>query len=213
LTLRNRAPGPSLGIDNLGEPDHIRLSQAALPRPEAVDAGFDRGHAAPSDHGETSYGQAEGDEGYHHRRDSGIGRAVAIAYAREGADVLIAFLSETEEAAEVKKLVEKEESRERFLTELTLDPPDATSNQAGVPLLMRITSFCPASIPPTVQAVETFFISQKLHDPPGRNRTKIWPTGLRPCPDSLVLFLPVQSSQIAEPADGQSIEIVHALIG
>jgi NAD(P)-dependent dehydrogenase (short-subunit alcohol dehydrogenase family) len=40
--------------------------------------------------------------------DSGIGRAVAIAYAREGADVLIAFLSETEEAAEVKKLVEKE---------------------------------------------------------------------------------------------------------
>jgi DNA helicase-2/ATP-dependent DNA helicase PcrA len=26
-------------------------------------------------------------------------------------------------------------SRERFLTELTLDPPDATSGQAGVPLL------------------------------------------------------------------------------
>jgi len=25
-------------------------------------------------------------------------------------------------------------SRERFLTELTLDPPDATSDQAGVPL-------------------------------------------------------------------------------
>ena len=28
-------------------------------------------------------------------------------------------------------------SRERFLTELTLDPPDATSDQAGVPLLRR----------------------------------------------------------------------------
>jgi len=26
-------------------------------------------------------------------------------------------------------------TRERFLTELTLDPPDATSDQAGVPLL------------------------------------------------------------------------------
>jgi DNA helicase II / ATP-dependent DNA helicase PcrA len=26
-------------------------------------------------------------------------------------------------------------SRERFLTELTLDPPDATSDQSGVPLL------------------------------------------------------------------------------
>jgi DNA helicase-2/ATP-dependent DNA helicase PcrA len=30
-------------------------------------------------------------------------------------------------------------SRERFLTELTLDPPDATSDQAGVPLLARTT--------------------------------------------------------------------------
>ena len=27
------------------------------------------------------------------------------------------------------------DSRERFLTELTLDPPDATSDEAGVPLL------------------------------------------------------------------------------
>jgi NAD(P)-dependent dehydrogenase (short-subunit alcohol dehydrogenase family) len=32
----------------------------------------------------------------------------SIAYAREGADVLIALLNETEEANEVKQLVEKE---------------------------------------------------------------------------------------------------------
>src|SRR6185369_15072029 len=35
--------------------------------------------------------------------DSGIGRAVAIAYAREGADVLIAYLNEDEDAAEVAR--------------------------------------------------------------------------------------------------------------
>ena len=63
------------------------------------------------DHGETSYkgsGKLKGMRAIITGGDSGIGRAVAIAYAREGADVLIAFLSETKEAAEVKKLVEKE---------------------------------------------------------------------------------------------------------
>lgn len=37
--------------------------------------------------------------------DSGIGRAVAIAYAREGADVLISYLDEHEDAAETARLV------------------------------------------------------------------------------------------------------------
>ena len=37
--------------------------------------------------------------------DSGIGRAVAIAFAREGADVLIAYLSEDGDAQEVAQLV------------------------------------------------------------------------------------------------------------
>ena len=39
--------------------------------------------------------------------DSGIGRAVAIAYAREGADVLISYLEEDSDAREVAKLVEE----------------------------------------------------------------------------------------------------------
>lgn len=38
--------------------------------------------------------------------DSGIGRAVAIAYAREGADILVAYLNEDEDAAEVACHVE-----------------------------------------------------------------------------------------------------------
>lgn len=39
--------------------------------------------------------------------DSGIGRAVAIAFAREGADVLVSYLNEDSDAAEVAKLVEE----------------------------------------------------------------------------------------------------------
>ena len=38
--------------------------------------------------------------------DSGIGRAVAVAFAREGADIVIAYLNEHEDAAETKKQVE-----------------------------------------------------------------------------------------------------------
>jgi NAD(P)-dependent dehydrogenase (short-subunit alcohol dehydrogenase family) len=39
--------------------------------------------------------------------DSGIGRAVAIAYAREGADVVISYLSEDEDAKDTARLVEE----------------------------------------------------------------------------------------------------------
>jgi len=40
--------------------------------------------------------------------DSGIGRAVAVLYAREGADVVIAYLNEHEDALETKRHVEAE---------------------------------------------------------------------------------------------------------
>lgn len=43
--------------------------------------------------------------------DSGIGRAVAIAYAKEGADMLIVYLDEHEDAKETKSLVEAEGRR------------------------------------------------------------------------------------------------------
>jgi NAD(P)-dependent dehydrogenase (short-subunit alcohol dehydrogenase family) len=38
--------------------------------------------------------------------DSGIGRAVAIAYAREGADVVVSYLEEHQDAEETRRLVE-----------------------------------------------------------------------------------------------------------
>jgi NAD(P)-dependent dehydrogenase (short-subunit alcohol dehydrogenase family) len=40
--------------------------------------------------------------------DSGIGRAVAVAFAREGADVAILYLEEDEDARETRRLVEAE---------------------------------------------------------------------------------------------------------
>jgi NAD(P)-dependent dehydrogenase (short-subunit alcohol dehydrogenase family) len=63
------------------------------------------------DHGETSYrgsDKLKGKKAVITGGDSGIGRAVAIAYAREGAYVLIAYLNEEDDAQEVKALVEKE---------------------------------------------------------------------------------------------------------
>jgi NAD(P)-dependent dehydrogenase (short-subunit alcohol dehydrogenase family) len=43
--------------------------------------------------------------------DSGIGRAVAVLYAREGADIAIVYLNEHEDAAETKRVVEAEGRR------------------------------------------------------------------------------------------------------
>lgn len=62
------------------------------------------------DHGETSYrgsGRLAGKKAVITGGDSGIGRAVAIAYAREGADVLVSYLSEHEDAAETQRWVEE----------------------------------------------------------------------------------------------------------
>ena len=62
------------------------------------------------DHGEESY---KGSRRLQDKKaiitggDSGIGRAVAIAYAREGADVLISYLCEDEDARETARLVEE----------------------------------------------------------------------------------------------------------
>jgi NAD(P)-dependent dehydrogenase (short-subunit alcohol dehydrogenase family) len=62
------------------------------------------------DHGEESYkgsGKLAGKKAVITGGDSGIGRAVAIAFAREGADVLIAYLDEEDDAQETRKWVEK----------------------------------------------------------------------------------------------------------
>ena len=62
------------------------------------------------DHGEESYrgsGKLTGKAAVITGGDSGIGRAVAIAFAREGADVLISYLSEHDDAQDTAKYVEE----------------------------------------------------------------------------------------------------------
>jgi NAD(P)-dependent dehydrogenase (short-subunit alcohol dehydrogenase family) len=61
-----------------------------------------------ADHGESSYkgtGRLQGRRALITGADSGIGRAVALAFAREGADIAISYLSEEADARETERLV------------------------------------------------------------------------------------------------------------
>ncbi len=63
------------------------------------------------DHGEASYkgsGRLKGLKAVITGGDSGIGRAVAIAYAREGADLLLSYYNEDDDARDTQRLVEAE---------------------------------------------------------------------------------------------------------
>ncbi|MET7427332.1 SDR family NAD(P)-dependent oxidoreductase [Dactylosporangium sp. NPDC005555] len=67
--------------------------------------------ASKPDHGDETYrgsGRLAGKAAVITGADSGIGRAVAIAFAREGADVLIYYLVEHDDARDTAKYVEAE---------------------------------------------------------------------------------------------------------
>src|SRR5688500_16168993 len=75
------------------------LESEMKPKPEADDPGY-RGS-----------GKLDGKVALITGGDSGIGRAVAIAFAKEGADVAVLYLDEHEDAEETRRLVEEKGRR------------------------------------------------------------------------------------------------------
>ncbi|CAN5273578.1 SDR family oxidoreductase [soil metagenome] len=89
LTLYPRPPFPAQKQDGDGDTDRME------PEP---------------DHGESTYqghGRLAGRKALITGADSGIGRAVAIAFAREGADIAISYYSAEEDAQDTAALVEQ----------------------------------------------------------------------------------------------------------
>jgi NAD(P)-dependent dehydrogenase (short-subunit alcohol dehydrogenase family) len=77
-------------------------------QPQSIPGTTDAMNPRP-DHGEDSYkgsGRLSGKTAVITGGDSGIGRAVAIAFAREGADILVSYLNEEDDAQETRRLVE-----------------------------------------------------------------------------------------------------------
>ena len=99
------------------------------------------------DHGETSYkgnGRLAGKKEVITGGDSGIGRAVAIAFAREGADVLISYLKEDSDAHETERHI-SDAGRKAVLVPGDLQKPDhcraviakAVSELGGIDILVN----------------------------------------------------------------------------
>lgn len=81
-----------------------------IPKQQQQPPGHEAELTPQADHGETSYrgsGRLQDKATVITGGDSGIGRAVALAFAREGADVLISYLDEHDDAKETARLVEE----------------------------------------------------------------------------------------------------------
>src|SRR4051794_29611507 len=83
-------------------------SKPALPLQQQTPPGYTSEMKPVPNHGEDSYqgnGRLEGKAATITGGDSGIGRAVAIAYAREGADIVLSYLSEDDDAESTAELI------------------------------------------------------------------------------------------------------------
>lgn len=85
------------------------LPQPPFPEQQQSVPGSSTAMDPQPDYGESSYkgsGRLAGKKTIITGGDSGIGRAVALAFAREGADVLVSYYNEHEDAKETQRLIE-----------------------------------------------------------------------------------------------------------
>lgn len=85
-----------------------QYAQPPFQEPKQDPPASEKKMANAPDYGENTYvgsGRLEGRAAIITGADSGIGRAIALAFAREGADVLISYLNEEEDAQETLRLV------------------------------------------------------------------------------------------------------------
>jgi NAD(P)-dependent dehydrogenase (short-subunit alcohol dehydrogenase family) len=102
-----------MGIDQYTFQDPVkRYPSISPPKQDQPEPGLDKELEPQTDRGEQSYrgtGRLQGRKALITGADSGIGAAVAIGYAREGADVALSYLPEEEaDAKEIVALIEAE---------------------------------------------------------------------------------------------------------
>ncbi len=102
-----------------------QTTQDGQPRQQQSPPGSESAMLPRPDHGEYSYrgcGRLLGKRAIVTGADSGIGKAVAIAFAREGADVVISYLDEHDDAADTARWV-KEAGQQGLLVASDLSKP------------------------------------------------------------------------------------------